>query len=102
MNVGITDGRPGLLVQCSMLLDGMAPDLVDGMWECRLRLDSLPLRPRVYFVYCDVFNETGHGQYMTWVEALTVRVVPEGYDAQAGVMGDVIAGPVLVDYSWQT
>src|SRR5437879_1995639 len=53
VNVGITDGRPGLLVHCSMLTDGEVPERTGKQWECRLRLGPLPLRPRLYQVYCD-------------------------------------------------
>src|SRR5579883_1956000 len=42
--VGITDGRPGMLVECSMLEDGQAPDRVAARWECRLTIDRIMLR----------------------------------------------------------
>ncbi|HYD09995.1 MAG TPA: ABC transporter ATP-binding protein, partial [Acidimicrobiales bacterium] len=38
VNIGITDGRTGIIVQLSMLHDGQAPEVVGTSWECRCRV----------------------------------------------------------------
>lgn len=101
VNVGITDGRPGVLVQPSMLLDGRAPNAVEGTWVCTCTIRSLPLRPRLYYVFCDIFDQSGHAQLMSWTEATTFSIEPsQDAPGPLGVTGESIAGPVVVEYDW--
>jgi energy-coupling factor transporter ATP-binding protein EcfA2 len=101
VNVGITDGRPGLLVQCSMLMDGEAPEKVSGQWECSLAITALPLRPRLYYIYCDIYDERAQGHIMSWIQAATFRISAPPNDGPLGVVGDFVAGPVIVPYKWE-
>jgi len=100
VTVGITDGRPGALVECSMLEDGNAPAHVDRQWECRLRIDALPLRPRLYQVWAEVQEAGGRGQLMEWIEVASFRVdAPVGTGPHAVVAG-ALGGPIAVPYRW--
>jgi hypothetical protein len=100
VSVTITDGRPGALVECSMLEDGLAPLKVGREWECRLRIESLPLRPRLYQVWADVEEATGQGQLMEWLEVASFRIdAPAGAGPQ-GVVMSALGGPVSVPYAW--
>jgi lipopolysaccharide transport system ATP-binding protein len=102
VNVGVTDGRPGLLLQCSMLADGGAPDVVDGDWQVRLELDELPLRPRLYHVYCDVFQADAQSSFFPWTEVLSFRVESDGPPGTGALstLGEHLAAPVLTRHRW--
>lgn len=100
VSVGITDGLVGALVECSMLEDGLAPASVGREWECRLRIESLPLRPRLYQVWADVQEETGRGLLMEWLEIASFRVdAPAGAGPQ-GVVMSALGGPIKLPYTW--
>jgi ABC-type polysaccharide/polyol phosphate transport system ATPase subunit len=100
VSVSITDGRPGAIVECSMLEDGEAPLRVEQEWECRLRMDMLPLRPRPYQVWAEVQEAGGRGQLMEWIEVGSFRIeAPVGTGPQA-VVAAAMGGPVAVPYEW--
>jgi lipopolysaccharide transport system ATP-binding protein len=101
VNLGITDGRPGLLLQCSMLNDGLAPERVDTNWECRCRIESLPLLPRLYEVYCDVFSEHGYGIIMDWTFLTAFRIVGEHGRGPQAAHNAAVSGALAVPYSWK-
>jgi len=100
VNLGITDGRAGLLVQCSMLTDGQAPARVGRMWEARCRIKQLPLRPRLYQVYCDVYGSMGHGTLMDWMQVSAFRIASELDPGPIAVVNAARAGAVDVPYEW--
>jgi lipopolysaccharide transport system ATP-binding protein len=95
VSISITDGRPGSLVLCSMLLDGGAPDSVNGrtMVSCRLR--SLPLLPRVYQLWCSVSSAQAYGKLLEWQQVGAFRVVGAS-DLHAGT-----EGAVYVAHEWK-
>ncbi len=100
VSVSITDGRPGAIVECSMLEDGRAPARVGEEWECRLRMDALPLRPRPYQVWAEVQEAGGRAQLMEWIEVASFRIdAPVGAGPQA-VVAAAMGGPVSVPYRW--
>jgi energy-coupling factor transporter ATP-binding protein EcfA2 len=100
VSVSITDGRPGAIVECSMLEDGQAPRRVEQDWECRLRMEALPLRPRPYQVWAEVQEAGGRGQLMEWIEVGSFRIeAPAGTGPQA-VVAAAMGGPVAVPYEW--
>ena len=101
VNVGISDGRAGLLVQCSMLHDGDAPERVGAEWECRCRIEALPLRPRLYQVFCDVYGETGHGVLTEWSQVSSFRIEGTLGEGPLAVSDLSTSGPVEVPYSWR-
>jgi lipopolysaccharide transport system ATP-binding protein len=101
VNVGISDALAGLLVQCSMLHDGQAPEAVGAAWECRCRIERLPLRPRVYEVFCDVYGEQGHGVLTDWAQVTAFRVTGGEQRGPLAVSDVQTSGPVAVDYAWQ-
>jgi lipopolysaccharide transport system ATP-binding protein len=101
VNVGISDGRAGLLVQCSMLHDGKAPEHVGPEWECRCRIERLPLRPRLYQVFCDVYGERGHGVLTPWTQVSSFRIEGTLGEGPLAVSDLSTSGPVEVPYSWR-
>ena len=100
VNIGVTDGRPGLLLQCSMLNDGQAPEHVGAEWECRCRIETLPLLPRLYHVYADVFSEHGYGVLMGWTHLTAFRVVGDAGAGPQAVHNAALSGALAVPYTW--
>jgi homopolymeric O-antigen transport system ATP-binding protein len=102
VSIGITDGRPGNLVLCSMLLDGSPPSEVDGAFAVSCRLHSIPLLPRVYQLWCSVRSEAGFGDLFDWQQVGAFRVAAgpnfSGPSAEAYVSTDA---PVHVGHEWQ-
>ncbi len=102
VSIGITDGRPGNLVLCSMLVDGGAPDCLDGNAVVSCRVHSLPLLPRVYELWCSVRSQRAYGDLFDWqpVGAFRVAETPSltGPAAQAHASTD---GPVYVAHEWE-
>ena len=101
VSVSVTDGRPGAIVECSMLEDGQAPARVGVDWECRLRIDALPLRPRLYQVWVEVQDGSGLGQLMDWIEVAAFRVEAPTGSGPHGVVAGALGGPVDVPYQWE-
>ena len=99
--VGITDGRPGMLVECSMLEDGRAPDIVGPEWECSVIFNELMLRPRLYRIWCQVFSGDGAGQLTELMQVAAFRVVRERSDGPRAVVDSVSAGALAVPYTWK-
>ncbi len=101
VSVSISDGRPGSIIECSMLEDGNAPATVGRRWECRLHLDTLPLRPRLYQIWVEVQEAGGRGQLMEWLEVSAFRIhAPLGTGPQA-VVAAAMGGAVDVPYRWE-
>jgi ABC-type polysaccharide/polyol phosphate transport system ATPase subunit len=99
--VSLTDGRPGALLECSMVDDGEAPASVPPRWTCDCVIPSLPLRPRMYEVWVDVLAADGYGRLVYsllvtrfWVEA------PLGQGPQSVVHASM-GGAISVPYRWQ-
>jgi ABC-type polysaccharide/polyol phosphate transport system ATPase subunit len=99
VGVEITDGRKGSLIECSMLEDGRAPGAVGKQWECRLRIDSLPLRPRLYQVYCGVHGSHG-GRLMDDLEVTGFRVEAPPGEGPRAVVNAALGGAIDVGYGW--
>jgi ABC-type polysaccharide/polyol phosphate transport system ATPase subunit len=100
VSVGITDGRPGTLIECSMVEDGRAPTRVGGSWECRLRIDALPLRPRLYQVWTEVHEAGARGLLMDWLEVAAFRIDAPIGEGPRGVSTAALGGPISVPYTW--
>ncbi|MDR7542944.1 MAG: ABC transporter ATP-binding protein [Armatimonadota bacterium] len=102
VSLGITDGRPGNLILCSMLVDGGAPECVEDPFEARLKMRSLPLLPRVYQLWCSVRTEHAFGDVFDWQPVGTFRVTePPSLSGPAAVAHTSTDGPVHVDHYWE-
>jgi energy-coupling factor transporter ATP-binding protein EcfA2 len=101
---GIT--RPHVVVvladiECSMLDDGaIGPEVAPDRWECRLRLGSLPLRPRLYEIWCTVLADDGYGRLMDWMQVGTLRVAGELGGGKTAVANAHMTGSTLVAHEW--
>jgi ABC-type polysaccharide/polyol phosphate transport system ATPase subunit len=102
VSIGITDGRPGSLVLCSMLIDGGAPEVLDGRVSIDCRMRDVPLLPRVYELWCSVRSEHAFGDLFDWQPIGAFRI-KSAYDmvgpaAQAHISTDA---PVHIDHDWE-
>jgi lipopolysaccharide transport system ATP-binding protein len=102
-SVGISDGRPGLLILCSMLEGGGAADLAPGHHTVGCRIDSLPLNPRTYEVWTSVRTVAGAGDLVDWspVGTLRIRSNQSGKGpASLSLRSPSMGGAFRVNYSW--
>ena len=102
VSLGISDSRPGNLALCSMLVDGGAPDVIDGEVQISCRLKSLPLLPRVYQIWCSVRSSQAYGDIFDWqpigtfrIEEATTAIGPAAF---AHVATD---GAVHIAHDWE-
>ena len=102
VSIGITDGRPGNLALCSMLVDGGAPEEVDGTVTVSCWLHGVPLLPRVYQLWCSVRSEQAYGDLFDWqpIGAFRISDAPVllGPAAHAHSATD---GPVYIAHDWE-
>ena len=98
--IGITDGRPGGLIEISMLDDASAPATVGREFEVRCLIESLPLRPRIYEIWCDVIGQDGYGTLMKWMEIAGFRIDASIGEGKKAIVNAATAGAVLVNYQW--
>jgi len=66
VTIGITDGRGGMLIVCSTILDGGAPEVFDGDFIVRCILGHVPLLPRHYQVWCAIHADRPPGDVLNW------------------------------------
>jgi hypothetical protein len=101
VSVGLSDGRPGALVLCSMLEQPRGVDLDPGEHVVTCRLDSLPLGARTYEIWASVREATGSADLVDWTEVGSLRIAHT--DAPTGPGGMTLpfmAGPVRVGHGW--
>ncbi len=103
VNLGITDGRPGLLIHCSTLIRGNPPEYVVGEWTAVCRIARLNLMPRLYQVWCDVYTEHGHGVFCEWQEVTAFRVEASSgveLDGKLALTVGALGGALKSDFNW--
>jgi hypothetical protein len=100
--IGVCDRNPDYpVIECSMLDDSSTvPARVADEWECRLFLQQLPLRPRTYEIWCEIFAEDGHGRLMSWTRAAMFRIENRARMGKRAVINAALAGAVAVEHSW--
>ena len=100
-SIGITDGRPGALVLCSMLENHQGFDLTPGKHLVTCHLAPLPLGPRVYELYASVREGTGVADLLDWSPVGAIRVsLPEASVGPGAVTTPWIYGAVRVNQNW--
>ena len=66
----------------------------------RLRFGSLPLRPRLYEIWCTVLADDGYGRLMDWMQIGTLRVTGELGRGKTAVANAHMTGSTLVAHEW--
>src|SRR5439155_666611 len=88
-SLGVSDGRPGALIMCSMLERAEAFDLAPGEHQLLCRLPALPLAPRAYELWLSVLDVacgTGYGSALV-LRAGARRVVAVDHSVPALTFG---------------
>jgi ABC-type polysaccharide/polyol phosphate transport system ATPase subunit len=102
VSIGISDGRPGNLALCSMLVDGGAPEILEGRAVVSCKLRSIPLLPRVYHLWASVRSEHAYGDVFDWQSVGSFRIADApglvGPAAQAHASTD---GAVYIEHDWE-
>ena len=102
VSIGVTDGRPGSLVLCSMLVDGGAPEQIQGRVAVECRMRGVPLLPRVYELWCSVRSEHAYGDLFDWQPVGAFRIAqPPSLAGPAAHAHASTDAPVHVDHGWE-
>ena len=102
VSIGISDGRPGDLILCSMLIDGGAPDSLEGGSVVSCNLRALPLLPRVYQVWCSIRSNKAFGDLFDWQQVGSFRVSEAHGSVGSTARGHMSAGgPIFVAHEWK-
>ena len=100
-SVGVSDGRPGTLVLCSMLEGHEGFDLAPGRHVITCRTGPLPLGPRVYELYASVREGVGAADLLDWSPVGAIRVsLAESPVGPTALTAPWMWGPVRVGHRW--
>lgn len=98
VNLRITDGQWDDLIECVSPVDAVGG--TGTRWGARCKIESLPLNPRVYQVWCSVTDTATSRRVMEWNEVGAFRV-EAGDDWAIGDKLTSVAGPpVAVNDKW--
>jgi ABC-type polysaccharide/polyol phosphate transport system ATPase subunit len=101
-SVGLADARIGVFSLASMLIDGDAPDRLDGKGHVDCVFESLPLHPRTYEIWVSVRGEAGFGDLVDWQRLALVRVTGAAGGKGVGAVTHTLAdAPVKFPYRWR-
>lgn len=102
-SLGITDGRPGQLVLCSMLEQPVGLQLERGHHVVSCRLGPLPLGPHTYELWASIKEPVGTGDLLDWSRVGTIRFrLPDAAQGVAGLTMSWQYGPVRVPHEWRS
>ena len=96
----ITDGQWEDLIECSLADDGQVPERVGTHWTIECAIDSLPLNPRVYQVWCSVLGGSPQARLMEWREVAAFRVESAVDRGSAQAVASLAGPPVSVLAKW--
>lgn len=100
-SVGLSDGRRSCFTLASMLVDGAAPDVLDGVGHVDVRFAELPLQPKNYAVWGSVRGREGFGDIVPWQQLRLFRVTGEIEGrGKSSVTHSIDDAPVRLPYSW--
>ncbi len=102
-SLGLSDGlNLGSFALASMLVDGRAPEYIEGEGVVECRFEDLPLRPRTYEVWGEVVGGSGYGDIVDWQRLRRFKVVGEvGTGDGSAVTHSMLYAPVKIPYRWK-
>jgi lipopolysaccharide transport system ATP-binding protein len=103
VSIGITDGRQGPLILCSMLEEAQGVTLAPGRHRLSCSLTELPLAPRTYEVWVSVRDSSGAIDILDWHHATSFRVVDSSSgseDGQGRASVPWMGGPIRISHEW--
>jgi len=100
-SVGISDGRAGALILCSMLDGDVGIDLSPGRHLVTCRLASLPLSPRTYEIWLSVRDRAAAADLIEWGTVGAIRVRPwKAAEGPSAMTAPWLYAPVRVAHEW--
>ncbi len=102
INIGISDGRPGLLIHCSTFHGGGPPIDVAREWTTACKIERLNVMLRLYHLWCDVSAVESHdGRFCALQQVTTLKVLGDGeLKGKLAVTLEALEGAVRTDHSW--
>lgn len=98
ISLRITDGQWDDLIECA------SPDEAavgtGSRWAARCSIESLPLNPRVYQIWCSVTDTTTSQRVMDWHEVGAFRVAAGERSGMKEKLASVAGPPVAVNDKW--
>ena len=102
--VADAQGGPPLFL-ASMLADGQAPARIAGRGSIKCRLKAVPLMPRVYAVWGEVWSADRARALLEWQRLGAFRIAEEQEAPRQAEPGGIrhvrVDGPVRVPYEWE-
>ncbi|MCC7355147.1 MAG: ABC transporter ATP-binding protein [Anaerolineae bacterium] len=104
--LGVVDAQGGPpLFLASMLVDGNVPPSIAGEGVLKCKLGSVPLMPRVYYVWGEIWAADRTRMLMKWQRLASFRVSGTGEEPQQEVgKGSIrhqrVDAPIRVPYTW--
>jgi energy-coupling factor transporter ATP-binding protein EcfA2 len=99
--IGLSDGRPGNLVACTMLSDGFETGELSGSVRLMCDMHELPLEPGPYAVWFSAMTEKGVS-YLLEPRFLGYIVLETGSSSKASAFAGTSGyGAVTVPYRWE-
>ncbi|MGH7432188.1 MAG: ABC transporter ATP-binding protein [Candidatus Methylomirabilales bacterium] len=100
-SLGVSDGRPGALIMCSMLERAEAFDLSPGEHLLACRISVLPLAPRTYEIWTSVRDASGAADLIDWSCVGSLRIEEDLRGSGPGALSAPwMYGPVRVAFQW--
>jgi homopolymeric O-antigen transport system ATP-binding protein len=101
--VADAQGGPPLFL-ASMLVDGQTPVRIEGQGSIKCRLKAVPLMPRVYALWGEVWAADRASPLLEWQRLGAFRIVEDDGQRQmepGGIRHVRVDGPVRVSYEWE-
>lgn len=101
---GSLDGQS--LFLASMLIDGNTPPAIEGHGTLKCRFKSVPLMPRAYHLWGEVWGADQSKRLLKWRPLATFRIA-NGSDAErrtlhrGGITRQRVDAPLRVPYQWE-
>lgn len=97
---------PEPLFAANMLIDGQAPDYIDGQGVLRCTFYDLNLMPRKYYIWLEVYGKDGAKILFTWqrlgsFQIKDEEVIESGKEHKGAMRFIKYHAPVRVDYEWK-
>lgn len=97
----ITHGEREDLIEASSAPGGLAAGPHGPTWSVEATIDSLPLNPRMYQLWCSVSTGSPPERAMGWQEIGAFRVRPPADWATSPAMTSMAGPPVAVGTKWR-
>jgi len=104
--LALADSQGGTpLILASMLVDGNAPAFIEGEGVIRCQFETVPLLPRTYHVWGEVWASDRAQMLLTWQRFGTFRVADNSEQVEQYGGGSVrhrrADAPIQVNYEWR-